>query len=243
MGDPLAQLLRINLGHGIGVAHTSPRLATHQPPKALGERGRPPGAQTHSSPAARPSTRIASVPRKRRRHWRAPIQIVARIAARIVARNALPEIFEHPYRSLSNRAIFRATFRECFGKRFGQHFGKNFGQGRTKFRAKFRARSGEISSKISVKVEQNFGQKFGHDRVKFRAKIRARFGPQAFAQDITPNKATMNCSKNNKIFCLNVIELRPPSRTPTASARTFTLWQSNESQKNKEQKFGAGIFS
>ena len=124
MGYPLAQPLRIHLGHGIAVPDTNPRLTTDRPPKALGERGSPPRAQTHSSPAARPSTCTASVPRKRRRHWRAPIQIVARIAARIVARNALPEIFEHRYRSLSNRATFRATFRERFAERFEQHFGK-----------------------------------------------------------------------------------------------------------------------
>ena len=109
------------------------------------------GIQTHSSPAARPSTCTASVPRKRRRHLRAPIQIVARIAARIVARNALPEIFERPYRSLSNKA------------NFGQHFGNASS-----------SVSVNISGKISGKVGQNFGQNFGHDRAKFRAKFRAR---------------------------------------------------------------------
>ena len=152
MGYPLAQPLRINLRHGIGVPDTNPRLTTDRPPTALGERGSPPRAQTHSSPAARPSTCTASVPRKRRRHLRAPIQIVARIAARIVARNALPEIFEHPYRSFNNSAAFRATFRERFAEHFGQHFGKKFGQGRTKFRGKFRARSSGVSGENPRKI-------------------------------------------------------------------------------------------
>ena len=163
----------------------------------------PPSPQKHAAQTTRPSLCTANTLRQQRRHLRAAVQIVARIAARIVARNAMPEISVHPYRNLSIYCHALQFYIRRFAERFGQHFGQDFGHTQPKFRAKFRAHSDKISGKISGALGQNFGLDFGQDIGQdfgqdFVQLFRQDFGGNLL-QDFSPKKPSVNIENSQNL--------------------------------------------